>query len=157
MSKTEEASFHIFPKDGKVGLYSEDMTKYLLENEGIEQRVTFKQASRITDKEKLYAFLFGPLMSAAAQGFTSAGYPGVDKVQARFILEAEFCKMNVYNPIKDTIMTHTEHVSSMSKARLLKYVVDIIFFLELELSQSVPDAEQYKLQLKTGKNYQRIK
>lgn len=156
MSKTQEAIFHLTPTSGKFR-QSEDFTKYLLENEGIEQRLILKQSSKISEKEKLYGFLFGPLMASAVQGFTNAGHNGVDKVTARYILEAEFCKCQVYNPIRDTIMTHTEHVSGMSKARLLKYVVDIIFYLELELGQSVPDSEEFKMQLKSGKEYKRIK
>lgn len=153
--KTTEAIFNLTPKNG-ILIPTEDYIKYLLENEGIEQRVNLKQSARISDKQKLYAYYFGPVMNSAVIGFENAGYTGIDKVKARFILEAEFCKANVYNPIKDTVMTYTEHVSSMSRARLLKLVVDALFFIELELGCGVPDSEQFKMQLKSGKGYNRI-
>ncbi len=155
MSKSSEAIFNLTPKNG-VLIPTEDYTKYLLENEGIEQRVNLKQSARISEKERLYNYFFGPVMSTAVIGFTNAGYTGIDKVKARYIIEAEFAKEQVYNPIKDTTMTRTEHVSSMSKGRLLKLVVDTLFFIELELGCAVPDAEQFKMQLKTGKGYNRI-
>lgn len=153
-----EAIFGFTPKNGKMVFDNEeDVYKYCCERNGIHQTMTLKDTSKLSEKQKMYDYLFGPVMDCAVRGFTAAGYNGIDKVKARYILEAEFCKEEIYNPISNKTKIRTEHVSSMGKARLLKFIVDVLLFLELELSQRVPDSEEYKMKLKYGKDIRRIK
>lgn len=155
--KISEATFNIIPKDGKLPFseYS-DLHKYLLENDGIEQTITLKPSGVLSDKEKLYAFIYGPLMSCAIDGFTRAGYEGVDKVKARYLLEAELCKAETFTP-KGGVKIYTESVSGMNNKRLLKFATDAMLFLEVELGQKTPDSEAWFMKLKSGKDYRAVK
>lgn len=153
-----EAIFTITPERGKLtAVYCGDLEKYLTEKEGIPQIVKLKDYANSTEKERSFAFLFGPTMAAAVQGFTAAGYEGVDKVKARYMLESMFCKAESYNPKTGKVAIYTESVSSMGIKRLHKFIGDVLFFLEAELGQQVPDAEAFKMRIKTGKNYESVK
>jgi hypothetical protein len=44
----------------------------------------------------------------------------------------------------------------MSKERLLKFINDVIFFLESELGQTVPDSEEWKIRKLTGKPFRKV-
>lgn len=156
--KTSEAIFTVLPIDGKLNLSNQDdISKYLLENDGIPQSMYLKPLAKQTEKERMYAFIFGPLMACAVDGLTSAGYHGIDKVKARYILEAELCKAESYSPSTGKTKVFTESISGMNNPRLLKFAVDACLFLEVELKQTVPDSEQWKMRLKSGKNFDRVK
>lgn len=153
-----EAIFELTPKDGRLPFHwDSDLQKYLLEREGVRQIIKFKDIANSTEKERLYAFMFGPVMSAAVQGFTAAGHEGIDKVKARYMLEAEFCKAESYNAKTGKITVYTESVAHMGVKRLHKFVSDVIFFLESELHQKVPDADAWKLRMSTGRDYESTK
>jgi hypothetical protein len=153
-----EAMFTITPDRGKIPVSSgSDMEKYLTEKDGIPQIVKLKDYARSTEKERLYAFIFGPLMSCAVDGFTSQGHEGIDKVKARYMLEAEFCKAESYNPKTGKVTIYTESLSGMGVKRLHKVACDFLFFLETELGQKVPDAEAFKMRVSTGRNYESTK
>ncbi|HHT9135854.1 MAG TPA: hypothetical protein ACFYEK_01275 [Candidatus Wunengus sp. YC60] len=158
MSKVTEAIFQALPVNGKLEVSNkDDFTKYLLENEGVLQSTTLKPASRIGDLQKMYSFLHGPLLSCAIQAFTHAGMVGVDKVKARYILEAELCKAEIFNPKTGKVHIYIESVSGMNKQRLLKFIVDVIFYLETEFNQITPNSEEFKVWLRTGKKMKIIK
>ncbi len=150
-----EAIFTVKPIKGKI-IYPEDLTKYLLERDGVDQIISIKDAAKTAEKMQMYAFLFGPVMSCAVDGFTAAGYEGVDKVKARYLLEAELCKAEVYNKKTGEIQMYTESIAGMSKKRLLKFINDVLFFLEIELGQRVPDSEEWKAKLSTGRNFKAV-
>ena len=151
-----DAIFNIIPTNSRIPIQG-DLLLYLQEKGGIPQIVTFKDANLTSEKIQLYAYLFGPVMRCAMEGFSSAGYEGVDKVKARYMLEAELCKAESYNAKTGKTTIYIESISGMSKARLHKFVTDVLFFLETELGQKVPDAEMWKLKLKTGRDYLKSK
>lgn len=158
MSKVQEAIFNITPYGGYIYIDERsDLHKYLLENERVEQVIQLKRADKMTEKERLYAFLFGPLMSVAITGYTNAGYPAVDKVKARFLLEAELSKYEVYSPAAGKTKVYTRSVSDMGAKELLEFIVNVIYFLEAEFKVSCPDAEEYKMRLKAQRELKRIK
>jgi hypothetical protein len=151
-----EAIFTITPKGGKIIPDNRvDLELFLLENEDIDQVMTFKAVAKISEKQLMFNFLFGPLMDCAVRGFTNLGYEGMDKVKARYKLQAEFCKAEMVGPNGPEI--YLEELSKMSKARLLKFVQDVIFFLESEMKQPVPDSSKYKMMKLTGKAFSSVK
>jgi hypothetical protein len=153
-----EALFQLTPEQGKLKIiHGGDLERYLHEKEGIPQIVKLKDYASSTEKERMFSFLFGPCMSCAVDGFTAQGYEGVDKVKARYMLEAEFCKAESYNPKTGKTSVYIEGVSSMGVKRLHKFITDVLFFLETELGQKVPDAEAFKLRVKTGRDYEPVK
>lgn len=140
-----EAIFTLLSKNGKgIPLNPSDWTTYMLENDGEEIYCTLKQKSKVSPKMRLYAYLFGPLMSSAVAGFYRHGYPGIDKVSARYKLQAEFAKAELFNEKTGQMEFYLEDLSSMTKARLLQFVTDCVLFIENNLEQKVPDSAEYK-------------
>lgn len=142
--KMSEAIFGFTPKNGKIIPDNRlDWDDFLLENEGEDMVAEFKLAAKTSQKMKMYRFLFGPVMECAVKAWVSNGYSGIDKVCARYKLQAMFGKADM---IKDSgeIEPYLIDLKKMSKSRLLKFIVDCLFFLESELGQRVPDSETYK-------------
>lgn len=152
-----EGLFNITPTNGMLPIKNGDLTKYLTEKEGVLQLVKFKDFAKSTEKERSFAFLFGPTMSCAVDGFTAQGYEGMDKVKARYLLESMFCKAEAYNPKTGKVSVYTESVAHMGIKRLHKFIGDVLFFLEAELGQRVPDAEAFKKKVSTGRDYESVK
>lgn len=145
-----EAIFTILAYEGKFFPNNkEEFYKYIEqmsseEPGGQELLVTMKPLAKVAPKMRMYAYLFGPLMEAAVRGFIHRGYNGIDKVQARYKLQAEFAKRELYNEItKETEIT-LEDLSGMTKKRLIQFITDCVFYIELELEQTVPDSAEYK-------------
>lgn len=153
-----EAIFTLFAKNGKgLPTNAEDWEKYMIENDGEELFVTIKPMSKVSEKMRLYAFLFGPLMTSAVNGFIYAGYFGIDRVQARYKLQAEFCKKDLYNEKTRESEITLEDLSGMTKKRLLQFVVDCCFYIEDKLQQKIPDSSTYKMMLQTGRPFKSVK
>ncbi len=144
-----EAIFKALAKEGKfIPANMDDFWKYMEqmseEVEGTELLVTFKPLAKVAPKMRLYAFLFGPLLDAAVRGFIYRGYNGIDKVSARYKLQAEFAKAELYNEQTKQTEIYLLDLSSMTKARLLQFVVDCVFYIEEHLQQTIPDSAEYK-------------
>lgn len=152
-----EALFTAVPSKGRL-IFDNliDVESYCIEQDGVELVVSMKPAAKTSEKMRMYAYLFGPLMDCAVIGYTNAGWPGMDKVKARYKLQAEFAKAEMINP-EGKIEIYLLDISKMSKARLLKFIQDIIFFLESELHQSAPDSSRYKMMQITGRNFSSVK
>jgi len=128
-----------------------DLKDFCLENKGKFVVATFVIEDNVAEKQRLYNYYFGPLLSCAVEGFTNAGYEGVDKVVADYMLMSEMGK-GFYKTPKGDMEPCLLSKSKMSKERLLKYVQDVIIFLEQTLRMRVPDAQEYKAYKLTGRN-----
>jgi hypothetical protein len=155
MSKAE-AIFSATSKGGRLIFDNRvDLEMYCIENDGIDLVVEIYKEAKLSEKHKMYNYLFGPLMDCAVRGFTQLGYEGMDKVKARYKLEAEFLKEEMMGPQGHEI--YTLDVSGIDKARLLKFIQDVIFFLETDLKQTVPDSSTYKMMKLTGRALKSVK
>lgn len=140
-----EAILRITPKNGKPIFDNRyDSERFFLEKEGISLICEIREESKLSEKQKMFNYLFGPLAKCAARGWTFAGWEGVDPVKAIYMLQAEFAKEQSYNKITKEIKVTPESLAGMSKSRLLKFITDCIYFLEIELKQTVPDSAEYK-------------
>lgn len=156
--KTSEAIFRATPKDGKLIWHNVyDLERFCTENEAIELTINMKQTSKLSEKIRMFSFLFGPLLECAVIGYTKAGYEGMDKVKARFKLQAELAKGEIYNSKTGKTEIYLLELSTMPKSRLLKFIQDCIFFLEAELQMEVPDSDAYKLKMLTGRDMKTVK
>lgn len=154
MSKVE-AIFSATPKDGKpIWDNRVDFEKYMQESEGIELHFEVRQAAKLSEKERMYAFLFGPLMHCAMYALTQAGYENMDKTKARYKFQAEHAKADMIGP--NGVETYMLDISGMSKARLLQFIQDIIWDLEMNYKQRVPDSAEYKA-MKAGTDFVSVK
>lgn len=155
--KISEAIFKFTAKGGKAIYHNVyDFERFLLENEGLELYTTFKQANKLSEKWKMYNFYHGPLLACAIVGYTKAGYSGIDKVKADYLLRAEFAKDFIIGSGGKTTVIMIDK-STMSKSRLLKLLQDAIFFIEEELQMEVPDSNEWRAKKDTGKNFTTVK
>lgn len=153
-----EAIFTAIPMHGKLNYFNlYDLERYCIENEGIELHISMKHASKLSEKMKMFRFLFGPVMDSAVRGFTRQGWEGMDKVKARYRLQAEFAKEEMYNSKTQKTEIYLIDLSNMSKARLLKFIQDCLHFIETELETEVPDSEEYKASKSSGRSYKKVK
>lgn len=151
-----EAIFIITPRKGRIIPDNRvDVESYLLENEEIELVMKLKPLAKTSEKLLMYAYLFGPLMDVAVQAYTHAGYEGMDKVKARYKLQAEFAKEDMMGP--NGLETYLIPFESMDKARLLKFIQDVIFFLESKFGFHAPDSSRYKMMKATGQPFSSTK
>jgi hypothetical protein len=134
-----------------------DVEKYCIENDGIEVDLSIKHSAKTPEKMRMYNFLHGPLMDSAMRGYTRQGWTAVDKVKARYMLQAELAKEEMYNSKTGEIQVYLIDLSSMSKARLLKFIQDCMFYIEQELETEVPDSEEWKAKQLSGRNYKQVK
>ena len=152
-----EAIFSTIPKNGELIFENTlDYYKYCVENEGIEQTVKVYPTAKVALKLRMYAYLFGPLLDVAVQAYTHAGWPGMDKVKVRYLLQCEFAKEEMATPDGEIIIYPID-LKDMDKARLLKFIQDIIFHLESEFGFSAPDSVKYKMMKLTGRNFKSLK
>ena len=153
-----EAIFRAVCAKGKFLFFNNfDIERYCVENDGVEVDLSIKHSAKTPEKKRMYNFLHGPLMDSAVRGYTRQGWEGFDKVKARYKLQAEFCKEEMYNSKTGQIEVYLIDLSSMSKARLLKFVQDCMFYIEQELETEVPDSEEWKAKQLSGRNYKQVK
>lgn len=134
---------------------SADLEKYCIQHSSEEIIVQLKLAARVGPKMRLYAFYHGPLLEVAMIGYTYAGYEGIDKVKADYLLRAEFAKDFIKRP-DGTYVPIMMDKHKMSQPRLFKFVQDCVFFIERDLQQTIPDSEEYKISKNAGRNYKRV-
>jgi len=153
-----EAIFTATPKNVKLVFENQrDFDRYLLENDGIPLTITLKHSSKLSEKQAMYAYLYGPLLDCAVIGYTRAGYEMIDKVCALYKLKAEFGKDFVYNGKTKMHEPYLIELSGVSKARLLKFIQDSVFFLERDLQQETPDSSAWKNYQLTGRKFSSVK
>ena len=145
-----KAMFNCVPKNGKMVYPSPDYVSYCLENDGIEMVSTFKPAAKMGEKERMLKYLFGPLLETAVYGYYQQGWNGIDKVKAAYMLRAEFAKDFIHNGKTGRRAVVIESIEGMDKARLLRFVQDVIFFCETDLQVRAPDSQEYKMMKLTG-------
>lgn len=155
--KIPEAIFKFVCKDGKP-LWSnpDDLYKYCIEHDMEEIIMHCKPSAVTAEKLKMHAFYHVNILQCAVIGYTYSGYPGVDAVKADYLLRAEFCKDFVQDNKGGYIPIMLDK-RNMTKARLLKFIQDAIFFIEQELQVTVPSAEEWRIKQQTGKNFKEIK
>lgn len=130
--------------------------KFAHANLGHRVVITIKTEESYPEKERLYAYYFGPFLSVATDAFTNAGYEGMDKVSTDYKLSAMFLKGFIKLPDGEreaTILSKRK----ITKERLLKYVQDCIFFLESELNTQAPDSMEYKTFKLSGRKLRNTK
>ena len=132
-------------------------TDYINQFAGQELILEIKPASKSVEKQQMYAYYRGPLMDVAVMAFTDAGYEGVDKVKAHYLLQANCAKDFIVDPhgIEEYFVIS---MADMTKKRLHKYISDCIHLLQAELNvQEIPDAEMYRYNEETGHQFKNVK
>jgi hypothetical protein len=152
-----EAVLKAIPTKGKlVFKNTHDAERYFIQHDGVELDVTMKPSIKVAEKIKMYNYLHGPIADAASRGYSKAGWVGVDRVKAIYLLKAELAKDFVVNQKTGETTVVIIDLKEMNKERLLKFVQDSLYFIELELQEEAPDAAEWKQYKISGKKMERI-
>lgn len=117
----------------------------------------FEGTEKQGDKEKLYSYYHKVVLRQhAVRAFRNIGYVGEDEVVIDYRLRSMFAKIHLKKPDGDYDIA-LEDKKHMTKDRLLRFVVDVIFFLETEMGEIVSDSEEYKIWKATGKKLSKVK
>lgn len=139
-------------------LENEDFEKYLKHMAGTPIRMEMRPDVKKNTKQALYDYYHGPLMHVAMEAYTRAGYEMMDEVKCDYLLKAECARGAMTTPQGEEFYLLDK--SAMNKARLVKFVNDVIVHLELNLDvppEKIPDAEMYKNLQETGRAFKSIK
>ena len=132
----------------------EDFVSYLVHHNDVELTIKLSPRAKSSEKQQMYAYYHGPLLSVAVRMFTDLGYELMDKVKADYLLKSECAVGTMIRNGKEEI--YLEDKAVMSKDRLLKYIQDCIFFLESN-GYETPDSDEYKNQKKYGRKFTTVR
>lgn len=138
--------------------HNEDFRKYLKHMAGTPLRMEMKLAVKKNVKQALYDYYYGPLMAVAIEAYTNAGYELMDEVKCDYLLKCECAKGIIMTPEGEKIYLLDK--AKMPKARLVKFVSDVILHLEMNMgvpAKKIPDAESYKNLQATGQRFKSVK
>lgn len=102
-----------------------------------------KEATRLSDKERMYNYYHKAILPAMMEVLTRAGWIA-DKVIADYELKAVCAKDIYYNEKTGEQKIALIDKSSMNKSRLLKYINDCIMFLETEYGMTILSGQEWK-------------
>lgn len=124
-----------------------DYEKFLQEKEGKELIGTLEDKELIGERKKMLNFFHGPVLDQCVRAWHELGDPGVDKVVAKYRLKAYFLKDYFIN--KDKEEEHfVRSLGRTTKEELKRFLDQVLYFMQTDLETSVPDPQQYKLNLK---------
>jgi hypothetical protein len=146
-------------KDGKL-VYSNpvDYHAWCMQYDDRDVMVSVSLTSNYSEKQRMFAYLHGPLMDSIHSCMDSAGY-SLSKKDAFVCMKSMFAKRLVFNPFTGENVETYEDFSSNStpKESLLKFINDIIQFLEESLGGKAPDSDTYKNMKATGRLFKSAK
>lgn len=125
--------------------------KFAQHYEGQKVLVSYKPVGSLPQKARLFAYLFGPLLSTLSNALEHAGFEG-NKMEFYEAMKRRFSAYPWINPItkQEEIRTLDFSSDSTTSAQLGKFVNDIILFMEMELDTEAPNSDEYKVQKRLG-------
>lgn len=155
--KIPDAIFSAVAANGKLTFVNEEHLKwYMSEHDTEELAVHIMPTVKLSQKLKMYAYYHANVLNCAVLGYTAAGWPGIDNVKADYLLRAEFAKDFIKKPNGDYVPIMIDK-RNMTKARLLKFIQDCIFFIESDLGIEVPSTDEYRVKKTTGRIFKEVK
>lgn len=103
----------------------------------------------------MYAYLQRVVYPHAIEAYNDIGEFGIDIVVIDYMLKAEFAKGFRINKAEkeEVYLLDKKH---MKKERLHKYICDVINHLEINMNHRVPDSQEYKDMLSTGRHFKQV-
>lgn len=139
-------------------IQNKDFINYLKHMANTPVRMEMKPDVKKNTKQALYDYYHGPLMAIAINAYTHAGYELMDEVKCDYLLKAECAKGTITTPHGEEVFLLDK--SKMDKARLVKFVNDVIIHLEMNMDvpqDKIPDAEMYKNLQVMGRKFKSVK
>lgn len=120
----------------------EDFIKYLQKNDGVRILVTLEHEVVKSEKQKMYAYLRGPLLHCYMDCRRRDGEP-VDRVVAMLELKCLYLK-DIWKDRHDNVHAVVLSLADITKTRLRTFIQDVVQYIEQEYGVEVPDSSQYK-------------
>ncbi len=145
-------------KDGKVIRDMEMESRFAQHHDNSKVMISYRPYGSLVQKERLFAYLFGPLLQCLANAMEDAGMEGSKKDWYE-AMKGRYAAFPWYNPLskKEEVRTLDFSSDSTTSAQLGKFVNDIVLFLEMEVGVEVPDSEEYKTQKRLGSSKKTFK
>lgn len=131
------------PSDKAMGLLAQkDFVAYLNANGGKSIVVTLEHEVVKSEKQKLYAYLRGPLLHCYMECRRGDGEQ-LDRVNA--LLELKFLYLkDVWKDKYDNVHAVILSLGDITKTRLRTFVQDVVQHIEQEYGVEAPNSEEYK-------------
>lgn len=146
--------------DGKiVWNNAEEVKKFCTHYHGDDVIVRINKLTDISKKEKLFAYLFGPLLDTLQTGLAHNGYGDLSKKDCYIIMKQRYGSKPWYNPLakkEETVFVDFSD-DKTTQDELLEFINNIVMFIEKDLEVEAPDSEAYKIQLRLGSSKRVIK
>jgi hypothetical protein len=127
--------------------------------DNLEWICTFKLISSLNEKQRMFAYLFGPLLDSALVAYEKAGYEFANTDDLYYHFKKMFARYAWYNPVKkkEEARLYDYSDDTVPADLLNKFINDVILHLEQEFEFSPPDAASYKAQMRFGSGFKAIK
>lgn len=146
--------------DGKVKWNNPDeLSRFAVHHDGHTISAKLNLVTDISEKERMFAYLFGPLLDTVQTALMHHGYGQLSKKDCYLIMKDRYGKQPWYNPLTkkemDTLVDFSDEKTT--KVELLNFITNIIMFLEQDLGFEPPDSETYKIQQRLGSSRSAVK
>lgn len=119
---------------------------------GEKVMVSYRPLSDMAHKERMFAYLHGPLLDTLAQAMLDNGTANASKDDWAEAMKDRFAKEPWYNPLTKREETRKLDFSSSktTAAQLHTFIGQIVLFLEQEVGVEAPDSSEYKIKQRLG-------
>jgi hypothetical protein len=132
------------PSDKAMGLLSQkDFITYLDANAGKRILVTLEHEVVKNEKQKLYAYLRGPLLHCYMECRRGDGEQ-LDRVTSMLELKCLYLK-DLWKDKHDNVHAIILSLGDITKTRLRTFVQDVVQHIEQEYGVEAPNSQEYKL------------
>lgn len=145
-------------KDGKVIRDMELENRFAIHHDNAKVMISYRPYGDLSAKDRLFAYLFGPLLQCLQNAMEDAGIEG-SKKDFYEAMKIRYAAYPWRNPLskKEEVRTLDFSADSTTSAQLGKFVNDIILFLEMEVGVEAPDSQEWKTQQRLGSSKRTFK
>lgn len=138
-----KAVFHMTPINGSP-IYSDEegYKKYLRHMDGKQIFITMQEESFMSEKEKLMAFVRGPVLDLLIAGFRDSGYEEATKANVMHEMKKRYA-MESIKTMDGEVEMHLKSLGSMNKTELWQFTASCCHFLEEHFGVEAPDAKKF--------------
>lgn len=139
-------------RNGKIIRDNEQEARFALHHPDQKIMISYRPLSDMAAKEKLFNYLFGPLLDTFLNAMEDTGETGHSKNDWYLALKDKFAKEPWYNPMTKKEETRLLDFSAdkTTASQLSKFVQDIVFFLEETVGVEAPDSSEFLMQKRLG-------
>ena len=138
-------------KDGKIIRDMEQEQRFALHHDDQKIMISYRPYGDMTNKERLFNFLFGPLLQCLTNELHDRGFEG-SKNDFYRAMKSRYASEPWLNPLtgKEEQQTLDFSSDSTTSGQLCDFVNDIVLFIEKDLDAEAPSSDEWKVQRRLG-------